>query len=178
LGRASVGVVDEATTAERKQGLVSRSNTVVGLLALLTALLSRACNDGLVLGLAGDVCNRVEYVVGLTSGIGLDGRCDLGSHKLVRVDVVTLGHGCPGGGVGGLSTTKLRLDHGGDCRADCGSHCSLSERAGLCGSSDGGIDSLLNENALQAVNSVGKLLKVLEVSSFQVGGTAHAARNT
>jgi hypothetical protein len=178
LGRASVGVVDEATTAERKQGLVSRSNTVVGLLALLTALLSRACNDGLVLGLAGDVCNRVEYVVGLTSGIGLDGRCDLGSDKLVRVDIVTLGHSCPGGGVGGLSTTKLGLNHSGNCRADRGSHCSLSKGAGLCCSGDSGVNSLLNENALQAVNSVGKLLEVLEVSSFQVGGTAHAARNT
>jgi hypothetical protein len=28
------------------------------------------------------------------------------------------------------------------------------------------------------VNSVGKLLEVLEVSSFEIGGTAHAARNT
>jgi hypothetical protein len=178
LGGASVGVVDQATTAERKQGLVSGSNTVVGLLALLTALLSGACNDGLVLGLAGDVCNGAEYVVGLTGSICLDGRCDLGSNKLVRVDVVALGHSCPGGGVGGPSMTKLRLDHGGDCRADCGGHCSLNECASLCSSSDSGINSLLNENALQAVNSMSKLLKVLEVSSFQVCGTAHAARNT
>jgi len=164
LRRASVGVVDQAATAERKQGLVSGTNAVAGLLALFTALLSRAGNGGLVLGVAGDRGNRAEHVAGLTSSIGLDGRGDLSSNELVRVDVVTLGHSCPGGGVGGLSTTKLRLDHGGDCRADCGSHSSLGKGAGLCGSSYSGVNSLLDEDTLQAVNSVGKLLEGLDVS--------------
>lgn len=164
MSRASVGVVDEAATAERKQGLVSGSNAVAGLLALFTALLSRACNGSLVLGVAGDRGNRAEHIVGLASSVGLDGRGDLGSYKLVRVDIVTLGHGCPGGGVSSLSMTKLRLDHSSDCRADSSGHSGLGKSAGLCASSEGGINSLLDEDALQAVNSVGKLLEGLDVS--------------
>jgi hypothetical protein len=180
LCRASVGVVDQATTTERKQGLVGGSNAVAGLLTLLATLLGRACNDGLELGLAGHGSDRVEYVVGLASGICLDGRSDLGSDKLVCVDVVTLCYSCPGSSVGSLFTTELGLNLSSDCRTDCGGHRSLSKCAGLCGSSDSGINGLLNQDTLQAVNSVSKLLDildVLDVSCTQVSGTAQAGRN-
>lgn len=52
LSRARISVVDQAAATNGKQLLVSRTNTVAGLLALLTALLSRIGESGLVFALA------------------------------------------------------------------------------------------------------------------------------
>ena len=54
LSRAGVSNVDQTAAAERKQGLVGRSDTVARLLALFATLLGRPCDGGLVLCLARD----------------------------------------------------------------------------------------------------------------------------
>lgn len=170
LSRAGIGVVDEAAATKGQQGLIRRSDTVACFLTLLTALLGRACDDGLELGFAvGDGCDGLEDVVCLARGVDLDGRCHLGSHGLCRVDVVVLGDGGPRSGVDGLAVAKLRLDHGGDCRTDGGAECCLSEGAGLSSNSGGDVDSLLDENTLEAVHNMGKLLDVLRASCLNLG---------
>lgn len=83
--------------------------------------------------------------------------------------VVVLGHGGPGCGVDGLAVTPFGLDHGCCCRADGGGGGGLSESAGLSGAGECGVDGLLDQDALEAVDQVGELLDVLQASCIEVG---------